>query len=118
MNEKPEQERVNCMSWPNKIFDSLQDSVIVIDSQFGVHYANNAASLLLDISAKRFKGGKPLSQFLEFVQPLLANGESLSLTEQSPYKELDFTSPAGKSGSVQVTIQPQPPIDGSETATD
>ena len=106
------------MSWPYKIFDSLQDSVIVIDAQFGVHYANNAASLLLDISAKRFKGGKPMSQFLEFVQPLFAEGETLSPTEQSPYKELDFTSPAGKNGSVQVTVQPQPPPDGSDASPD
>ena len=106
------------MSWPYKIFDSLQDSVIVIDAEFGVHYANNAASLLLDISAKRFKGGKPLSQFMEFVQPLLAQGETLSASEQSPYKELDFTSPAGKTGSVQVTVQPQPAADGSDSAPD
>lgn len=106
------------MSWPYKIFDSLQDSVIVIDSQFGVHYANNAASLLLDISAKRFKGGKPLDQFLSFVQPLFAEGESLPASEQSPYKELDFTSPTGKTGSVQVTVQPQPTLDGSEGSTD
>lgn len=102
------------MSWPYKIFDSLQDSVIVIDANFGVHYANNAASVLLDVSAKRFKGGKSLEQFIVFTQPILAPGELLPLSEQSPYKELDFTSPTGKAGGVQVTIQPQPSMDGSE----
>jgi len=86
------------------VFDSLQDSVIVIDSCHGVYYANQAASFLLDVSVKRLKNAKPLSDFIVFKSEIAAPHE-MPQDGSSQMREIEYTTASQKSGSLQINLQ-------------
>ncbi len=95
------------MSMDYSVFDSLQDSVLVVDASFGVYYANQAASNLLDVSVKRLKNGKALSDFIVFKSAILAD-DTFPLEGFSPMRELEFTTSSQKLGALQVNLQTDP----------
>lgn len=86
------------------VFDSLQDCVLVVDSAFGVYYANQAASNLLDASVKRLKNGKALSDFIVFQSNILGD-EQFPNEGFSPMRELEFITTSQKVGALQVNLQ-------------
>lgn len=92
------------MSMDYSVFDSLQDSVVVVDSKYGVYYANQAASFLLDVSVKRLKNGKALSDFIQF-KSILATREEMPDSGSSQMRELEYTTPVGKAGALQINMQ-------------
>jgi two-component system chemotaxis sensor kinase CheA len=93
-----------CMSMDYSVFDSLQDSALVIDENYGVYYANQAASFLLDVSVKRLKNAKPLSDFINFKAPLATRAE-MPESGSNQMRELEYTTPSGKAGALQVNMQ-------------
>ncbi len=95
------------MSMDYAVFDSLQDCVLVADSAFGVHYANQAASNLLDASVKRLKNGKALADFIVFKTSILGD-ETFPQEGFSPTRELEFTTTSQKVGALQVNLQIDP----------
>ena len=90
-----------------KLFDSIQEVVIVIDREGNSVFGNLAAGLLFNVTARRFASKKPVSAFATF-DPNPFDIDLLSLTEPSQMREVSFTTPAGLEGSAQVIIQPQP----------
>ncbi len=88
-----------------KIFDSIQELVLVVDERWNLFYANPAASMVFEVSGRRLSSGKPLSQFIEFQPSLLELEDLKTITESSQYRELNFTTPNGKNGTTQVSIQ-------------
>ena len=90
-----------------KLFDSIQEVVLVVDHEFKVVYGNTAASILFEVSPRRFQSRKALSNFVSF-EPNAMDLKLESLTEPSQMREVIFTTPGGLSGSVQVIVQPQP----------
>jgi two-component system chemotaxis sensor kinase CheA len=97
------------MSTDYKIFDTLLDAVIVVDSEWGVHYGNDAAGTLCGLSARRFKGAKPLSHFIQFSEELLKPGAGELSTQ---YRELPFQTSSGASGWIQFSMQVDPQASG------
>lgn len=90
-----------------KFFDSIQEVVLVIDGEGRAVFGNSAATFLFDVPARRFASGKPLTQLVTFeTNPFPEN--LAALTEPSQMREVRFTTPSGKSGAVQVIVQPQP----------
>lgn len=91
------------------IFDSLLDSVFVIDADRRIEYCNEPAAALCESSVRRLTRGKSLFDIFNI------NDSSLFLTpegtvgkyEPLPFKEVTFNLVKGeKEGRVQVAIQP------------
>jgi transcriptional regulator with PAS, ATPase and Fis domain len=94
-----------------RFFDQFQDTVIIIDVSGKVLYGNQAAGLLMETSSKRLTSGKDLSKLIELSPNPIGNPESLqSLKMETQWVEVDFTLPDGKTGCVQVSVQPLPEI--------
>lgn len=91
-----------------KLFDSIQEVVVVVDHEGKTVFGNLAAATLFDVSARRFASRKPLSAFATFTPDPFAGLDLASLTEPSQMKEVLFAMESGKDGAVQVIVQPQP----------
>ena len=89
------------------IFDSLLESVLVINENSELVYGNAIASQLFDLSQKRLQSGKPLSDMVTFSEATPFSPEVLkALTGPSAWVETKFQSKSGKDGLVQITVQP------------
>ncbi len=92
-----------------QVFDAFQDAVLVVDREGCVYYGNSAASLLLEVSARRLSSGRQLSQFMSLSPDLVNSGEALaSIQEMTQSREVEFQLPNGRTGWVQVVLQPEP----------
>ena len=91
-----------------RAFDTLIDVVLAVDSELCVRYGNGPASELLEVSVKRLASGKPLSQWIEISGDDFDVNAFALAKEPSPYRELAFTTPSGKSGWIQASAQPAP----------
>ena len=101
------------MSMDYGVFDSLQISVVVIDSKFGVYYGNHFASLLFDVSVNRLKNGKSLAELITFKSEFCRQDE-LPHDGFSPMREVEFFTTNIKSGSLQINLQ----VDSTSTHLD
>ena len=90
------------------LFDNFQDSILVISDDGSVHYGNMAASVLMDVSAKRLATGKPLANFISFDPNPFQSSDIQKVTEATQFEEISFTTSSGKQGYVQVSTQLQP----------
>lgn len=98
-----------------RLFDSIQEVVMVIDLEGKVVFGNSAAGILFDVAARRFVSRKPFSSFATFEpDPLLL--ELPNLSEASQMREVRFVTPSGKEGTVQVIVQPQPEFFATDVA--
>ena len=91
-----------------RVFDSLQDVVLVVNEDVGVVYGNQAASTLFEVSVRRLSSQKSLSQFVTLASDMLQPQELRRITESTQVAEIEFTLPTGKSGWVQLSIQHEP----------
>lgn len=92
-----------------KLFDTFYDAVLVVDEQSRCFYGNVAATLLLEMSARRLSSGKPVTQFVAMEpDPIALEGDLSKLTDAGQLREIVFTTNAGKKGWAQVVIQPVP----------
>jgi two-component system chemotaxis sensor kinase CheA len=98
-----------------KLFDSIQEVVMVVDNEGKVVFGNLAAGILFDVAARRFASRKPLSAFASF-EPDVLSLELSSLKEPSQMREVKFATPSGKAGSVQIIVQPQPEFFANDPA--
>lgn len=91
------------------VFDSLFDSVIVIDQDRKILYCNEAAAALAGSSVRRLTKGVVFSDIYQLSEPDLfpMSGGSIGREESAPMQELSFTvKNSEKTGKLQVTIQP------------
>jgi two-component system chemotaxis sensor kinase CheA len=92
-----------------KVFETFQDAVIVVNGEGRLVEGNLAATLLFEVSARRLISRKELTQFVTFnPDPLSGFGALSSIVDATQMREVSFTTPSGKQGSVQVVVQPQP----------
>ena len=92
-----------------QILDAFSDVILVVDSDWRLHFGNTSACLLTELTPRRLSSGKPLAQFLEFASPIIDDGGLEAVLELAPNREVMFTLPtSGKVGWVQVAIQPVP----------
>ncbi len=92
-----------------RIFENMQDVILVVDGDRNLHFGNEAAALLLDVSVRRLRGGRPLTNFFEFSPDILESGEVLNNVDgATQMREVQFKTPAGHEGWAQVSIQSLP----------
>ncbi len=91
-----------------RVFDSLQDVVLVINGEGSVLYGNQAASTLLGVSVKRLSSAKLVSQFMELESDVLEAESIRQISDSTQMTEVAFKISSGDRGWVQVTVQPQP----------
>jgi signal transduction histidine kinase len=90
-----------------EIFDPLLDSVVVVDRNFCILYANASFAHMCGSTVRRIlRKPRPLSEFLTleddfFKKPQLVFDESLA----KMYREVGFSSSDGAAGTVQYCIQ-------------
>lgn len=96
-----------------KVFDPIQEVVLVVDHEGTAIFGNTAASFLFDVPVRRLSSRKPLSQFVTF-EPNPFQDDFSTLLEPSQMREVQFSTPSGKSGSVQVIVQKQPAFFSNE----
>lgn len=88
------------------LFDTLLEPVFVLNVEQKVIYCNEAAALVVGLSIRKITRGHKLSELLEFSDPIEGLQDLLYVTESTPYKEVNFKSPHGPEGKIQITIQP------------
>ena len=89
------------------IFDTLLDGVVVIDSRLKIVYFNEAFAALCGLPNRRIHAGMDLAQTLRVKQEVFSKIDEI--TAPTPYEELEFATPGGNSGVVQISIQPKSP---------
>ena len=92
------------------IFEAFQDTIFVVGEVGQLFYGNGAAAILLEVSPRRLTSERPIAQFITFdPDPLLTGSQGLAkINETTQTVEISFNLPSGKSGWVQVAIQPEP----------
>src|ERR1700744_5228700 len=89
-----------------KGFDTLLEPIFIVDQDKRVLYCNEAASLMCDISQRKFLRSKPvLDEAFKFKGTLQAFEQLTSVQSATPYQELGFSTETGKLGKVQITVQ-------------
>ena len=91
------------------VFDSLLDSVFVIDGDRKILYCNTAAAVFCGSSVRRLSKGQKIFDILRFSDEhlfVMPNGTQ-GKDSATGFTELDFEAiAAGKAGRVQIAIQP------------
>ncbi|TNF28213.1 MAG: diguanylate cyclase [Deltaproteobacteria bacterium] len=89
------------------IFDFFLDGIFVIDESKNIVYANQLAATLFGLRIKRLIG-KPCYDHFQFKDGTLFCMPDGTVGKDSPskYVEVDFSSPKGAEGTVQVMVQP------------
>ena len=100
------------------VFDSFQDSILVVDAEGHVCYGNPAAAIMLQVSARRLSASKHFSNFVTFDPPLIDEAHQIKdVYEASQVREFHFHLPSGSEGWTQITLQKQPEFFAESEAT-
>ncbi|MBT4762637.1 MAG: PAS domain-containing protein [Bdellovibrionaceae bacterium] len=89
------------------VFDSLLDSVFIINKEREIVYCNQAAATLTGTSVRRLTKRKPIYNFIQFDNETLftmPNGE-WGKEMSTAFTEVDYKADA-KGGKIQICIQP------------
>jgi len=90
-----------------KVFDSLLEPVFVFNEKLAVVYCNEPAALIADQSLRKILRAAPsFIELVSFSESIVALKELTQLSDASPYQEVSFMTPSGKSGRAQIAIQP------------
>lgn len=100
----------------SKLFDTLLEPIFILNHEKKVLYCNEPAGLICDISIRKIMRSQPVfDQLFQFAEPI-ANLEALDqVIDPTPYQEVAFTVESGKTGKIQITMQPFSEIDGQKT---
>lgn len=91
----------------SKIFDTLLEPIFILNSEGKVTYCNEPAALIIDISVRKVTRSQPLlNEIILFADEITGLSGLSGITDPTPYQEVHFKTPAGKTGRVQITMQP------------
>lgn len=94
----------------SKIFDTLLEPIFILNAEGKVIYCNEPAALICDISVRKITRANPLfKEIILFADEITGLDNLKDLTDSTPYQEVHFKTPAGKTGRVQLTMQPFSP---------
>lgn len=99
-----------------QIFDTLLEPVFVLNAEKKVVYCNETAALLCDLSIRKITRGMVFDQLFQFNEPLEFLNNLVSISDPTPYREIQFTNSAGKEGKAQLTLQPLASADSDQAA--
>lgn len=91
----------------SKIFDTLLEPIFILNSEGKVIYCNEPASLICDISVRKIVRSTPLlNEIILFADEITGLSSLSAIADPTPYQEVHFKTPSGKTGRVQITMQP------------
>lgn len=95
------------MNLKYQVFDTILDSIFVIDSNHTVLYVNEAGGNLLGIAPRTLvrKAVKFETLFM-FSQPITTLDDLNLITEPTAYQELNYITQGEKAGTLQISVQP------------
>ncbi|MFN8790881.1 MAG: ATP-binding protein [Bdellovibrionales bacterium] len=94
------------------LFDTLLEPIFVLDSSKRIVYCNETAAQLLSSTVRKLtRSNVCLTDLMTFSEPLEGLENLPSVTDPTPYKEVNFTTTEGGAGKVQVTFQKLPHVD-------
>ena len=95
------------MNLKYQVFDTILDSIFVIDSNHTVIYVNEAGGNLIQVSPRTLlrKAAKFETLFM-FSQPISTLDDLNLITEPTAYQELNYLTQNEKVGTLQISFQP------------
>ncbi len=94
------------MSPQFSIFDTLLEPVFVVNESQSVIYCNETASIIAGLSIRKITRGMKFLDLFEFSETIDALNNLNTVTDPTPYKEVNFKSTQGTDGKIQITLQP------------
>lgn len=93
-----------------KFFDALLDAVFIVDEHRKIVYCNESAATFCESSIRRLTKGAKFDNVLDVEDASVYNfpHHTDGIGEATPYIETQVTLKAGKSGRVQISVQPYP----------
>lgn len=88
------------------LFDSLLEPTFILDAEGKVIYCNEPAALICAHSVRKISRGMALKDLLAFSEPIEGLDQLPQVVDATPYKEVNYTTPGGQQGKVQITLQP------------
>ncbi|OFZ25339.1 MAG: hypothetical protein A2381_19320 [Bdellovibrionales bacterium RIFOXYB1_FULL_37_110] len=88
------------------IFNNLLESIVVVDQNYNVVYANEAFSLLINLPLRRILKNKKFFEIMMTNDVLLKDTQKLTtVVDSTPYKEISFTTLQDQKGTIQYSLQ-------------
>jgi two-component system chemotaxis sensor kinase CheA len=95
------------MIMETKVFDNLLEPIFIVDKDKFILYCNEAASSLCEISVRKLMRQKQaLNDVFRFAGAIDAFTNISKVQSPTSYQELAFTIESGKTGKVQISMQP------------
>jgi len=88
------------------LFDTLLEPTFILNAEGKVVYCNEPAAVICELSVRKICRGMLFKDLFTFSNPIDGLDNLTKVADPTPYKEVNFETPAGQKGKVQVTIQP------------
>ncbi len=88
------------------LFDTLLEPTFILSAEGKVVYCNEPAAIICEMSVRKISRGVPFKDLFTFSDEIDGLANLTSVKDPTPYKEVNFETPGGQKGKVQVTIQP------------
>ncbi|MEZ0392049.1 MAG: ATP-binding protein [Pseudobdellovibrionaceae bacterium] len=99
-----------------KLFDTLLEPVFILNQEKKVLYCNEPASLIVDLSVRKLIRSQPVfDELFKFAQPIDHLNTLDQVADPTAYQEVAFETESGKTGKIQITMQPFSEIEGQKT---
>jgi two-component system chemotaxis sensor kinase CheA len=99
-----------------KIFDTLLEPIFILNQEKKILYCNEPAALLADLTVRKIlRSPLTFDQLFQFTAPIEYLNTLNQISDPTPYQEVGFSLESGKTGKVQITLQPFPEINAQPT---
>jgi two-component system chemotaxis sensor kinase CheA len=88
------------------LFDTLLEPTFILSAEGKVVYCNEPAAIICELSVRKISRGMLFKDLFTFSEPIEALDRLAQITDPTPYKEVNFETPNGQKGKVQITLQP------------
>jgi two-component system chemotaxis sensor kinase CheA len=88
------------------LFDTLLEPTFILTAEGKVSYCNEPAAIICEHSVRKMSRGMLFKDLFTFSEAIEGLDDLNQIKDPTPYKEVNFETPAGKTGKIQVTIQP------------
>lgn len=88
------------------LFDTLLEPTFILSAEGKVVYCNEPAAVICELSVRKISRGMMFKDLFTFSDVIDGLDNLSAVKDPTPYKEVNFETPNGQKGKVQVTIQP------------
>ncbi|MGZ3805815.1 MAG: ATP-binding protein [Pseudobdellovibrionaceae bacterium] len=87
------------------LFDTLLEPTFILNAEGKVVYCNEPAAIICELSVRKISRGMSFKDLFSFSEPIEGIEQLNNVKDPTPYKEVNFETPAGQKGKVQITLQ-------------